>query len=47
MMGSRTSKILIAIHKDDPNIIQERRQALATMIKLKTEESRRGPTVNR
>jgi hypothetical protein len=32
-------KNLIAIHKDDPSIIQERRQALAAMIKPKTEES--------
>ena len=30
---------LIAIHKDDPSIIEKRRQALAAMIKPKTEES--------
>ena len=30
---------LIAIHKDDPNIIEKRRQALAAMMKPKTEES--------
>jgi hypothetical protein len=37
--GIENLKNLIAIHKDDPSIIEERRQALATMIKPKTEES--------
>jgi hypothetical protein len=31
--------ILIAIHKDDPSIIEKRRQVLAAMMKPKTEES--------
>ncbi len=30
---------LIAIHKDDPSIIEKRRQVLAAMIKPKNEES--------
>jgi hypothetical protein len=29
----------VQLHKDDPSIIEERRQALAAMIKTKTEES--------
>jgi hypothetical protein len=37
--GIENLKNLIAIHKDDPSIIEERRQALAAMIKPKTEES--------
>jgi hypothetical protein len=37
--GIENLKNLIAIHKGDPSIIQERRQALAAMIKPKTEES--------
>jgi hypothetical protein len=37
--GIENLKNLIAIHKDDPSIIEERRQALATMIKPKTQES--------
>ena len=38
--GIESLKNLIQIHKDDPgNIIHERRQALAAMIKPKTEES--------
>jgi hypothetical protein len=37
--GIENLKNLIAIHKDDPSIIEKRRQALATMIKPKTEES--------
>jgi hypothetical protein len=37
--GIENLKNLIAIHKDDPSIIQKRRQALAAMIKPKTEES--------
>jgi hypothetical protein len=37
--GIENLKNLIAIHKDDPSIIQERRQALAATIKPKTEES--------
>ena len=36
--GIENLKNLIAIHKDDPSIIEERRQALAAMIKPKTEE---------
>ena len=37
--GIENLKNLIAIHKDDPSIIEKRRQALATMIKPKTQES--------
>jgi hypothetical protein len=37
--GIETLKNLIAIHKDDPSIIQKRRQTLAAMMKPKTEES--------
>jgi hypothetical protein len=37
--GIENLKNLIAIHKDDPSIIQERRQALAAMINSKAEES--------
>ena len=37
--GIENLKNLIAIHKDAPSIIEERRQALATMIKPKTEAS--------
>jgi hypothetical protein len=37
--GIDNLKNLIAIHKDDPSIIEERRQALAAMIKQKAEES--------
>lgn len=37
--GTENLKNLIAIHQDDPSIIEERRQALAAMIKPKTEES--------
>jgi hypothetical protein len=37
--GIETLKNLIAIHKDDPSIIQKRRQTLVAMIKPKTEES--------
>jgi hypothetical protein len=37
--GIENLKNLIAIHNDDASIIEERRQALATMIKPKTEES--------
>jgi hypothetical protein len=37
--GIGNLKNLIAIHKDDPSIIEKRRQALATMIKPKNEES--------
>ena len=37
--GIENLKNLIAIHKDDPRIIEKRRQALAAMIKPKTEES--------
>src|SRR5438045_25105 len=32
-------KNLIAIHKDDPSIIEKRRQALAAIMKPKTEET--------
>ena len=32
-------KELIAIHKEDPSIIEKRRQVLAAMMKPKTEES--------
>ena len=46
--GIENLKNLIAIHKDDPSIIEKRRQALAAMIKPKTEESDEvnGLTVN-
>ena len=37
--GIENLKNLIAIHKADPGIIDERRQALAAMIKPKTQES--------
>ena len=37
--GIENLKELIAIHKDDPSIIEKRRQALAAMMKPKTEES--------
>jgi hypothetical protein len=37
--GIENLKNLIAIHKDDPSIIEKRRQALAAMIKPKSEES--------
>ena len=37
--GIENLKNLIAIHKDDPSIIEKRRHALAEMIKPKTEES--------
>src|ERR1700687_801863 len=37
--GIENLKNLIAIHKDDPSIIEKRRQALAAMIKPKTEQS--------
>ena len=37
--GIENLKNLIAIHKDDPGIIDERRQALAAIIKPKTQES--------
>jgi hypothetical protein len=37
--GIENLKNLIAIHKDDPSIIEKRRQALAAMMKPKTEES--------
>ena len=36
--GIENLKNLITIHKDDPSIIEERRQALAAMIKPKAEE---------
>src|SRR5882724_3559349 len=37
--GIENLKELIAIHKDTPSIIEKRRQALAAMMKPKTEES--------
>jgi hypothetical protein len=37
--GIETLKELIAIHKHTPSIIEKRRQALAAMMKPKTEES--------
>ena len=37
--GIENLKNLIVIHKDDPGIIDERRQALAAMIKPKTQDS--------
>ena len=37
--GIENLKELIAIHKDAPSIIEKRRQALAAMMKPKTEES--------
>ncbi|WP_349517511.1 hypothetical protein [Bradyrhizobium lablabi] len=37
--GIENLKDLIAIHKDTPSIIEKRRQALAAMMKPKTEES--------
>ena len=39
MTGSENLKELIAIHKDTPSIIEKCRQALAAMMKPKTEES--------
>ncbi len=36
--GIENLKELIAIHKDDPSIIEKRRPALAAMMKPKTEE---------
>ena len=44
--GIENLKNLIAIHKDDPSIIEKRRQALAAMMKPKTEESDESLTVN-
>ena len=43
--GIENLKELITIHKDDPSIIEKRRQALAAMIKPKTEESDESLTV--
>ena len=37
--GIENLKELIAIHKDDPGIIEKHRQVLAAMMKPKTEES--------
>jgi hypothetical protein len=37
--GIENLEELIAIHKDTPSIIEKRRQALAAMMKPKTEES--------
>ncbi len=37
--GIDNLKELIAIHKEDPSIIEKRRQVLAAMMKPKTEES--------
>ena len=37
--GIENLKELIVIHKDDPSIIEKRRQALAAMMKPKAEES--------
>ena len=37
--GIENLKELIAIHKDDPSIIEKRRQVLAAMIKPKNEAS--------
>ncbi len=37
--GIENLKELIAIHKEDPSIIEKRRQVLAAMMKPKTEES--------
>ncbi|WP_377827957.1 hypothetical protein ACFKHW_28130 [Bradyrhizobium lupini] len=37
--GIENLKELIAIHKDTPSIIEKRRQALAAIMKPKTEES--------
>ena len=37
--GIETLKELITIHKADPSIIEKRRQALAAIMKPKTEES--------
>jgi oligoribonuclease (3'-5' exoribonuclease) len=37
--GIENLKELIAIHKADPGIIEKRRQALAAMMKPKTEQS--------
>jgi hypothetical protein len=37
--GIENLKELIAIHKDDPSIIEKRRQVLAAMMKPKTQES--------
>jgi ATP-dependent DNA ligase len=37
--GIENLQNLIAIHKDDPSIIEKSRQALAAMIKPKSEES--------
>ena len=37
--GIENLKELIAIHKEDPSIIANRRQVLAAMMKPKTEES--------
>jgi hypothetical protein len=37
--GIENLKELIAIHKETPSIIEKRRQALAAMMKPKTEES--------
>jgi hypothetical protein len=37
--GIENLKELIAIHKQDPSIIEKRRQVLATMMKPKTEKS--------
>jgi hypothetical protein len=37
--GIANLKELIAIHRETPSIIEKRRQALATMMKPKTEES--------
>ena len=39
--GIENLKNLIAIHKDDPSIIEKRRQALAAMIKPKSESPTR------
>ena len=45
--GIENLKELIAIHKDTPSIIEKRRQALAAMMKPKTEESDETRTANR
>jgi len=37
--GIENLKELIAIHKEDPSIIEKRRQVLAAMMKPKTEKS--------
>ena len=37
--GIENLKELITIHKDDPSIIEKRRQALAAIMKPKTEQS--------